>query len=128
MTSAGRVLVVDDEADLREVIGEVLGAAGYEVTTAASGAEALSLLDSRRFDVVTMDLRMPGLSGRETLEKMRRVAPEVVPVVVSGYATPDDRRAVAALGAYDVVAKPFDIDRLLQSVAGAMHAGERVTS
>jgi len=122
MTTRGRVLVVDDEEDLRQVIGEVLGAAGYEVTTAASGTEALQLLRSRHFDVVTMDLRMPGMSGRETLEVMRRVDPKLVPIVVSGYATPDDRKAVAALGAYDVLAKPFDIDRLIRTVAAAMKA------
>jgi len=125
MTTKGRVLVVDDEADLRDVIRGLLAAEGYEVSTAASGVEALRLLGAHPFDVVTMDLRMPGMSGRDTLAELRRIAPDLVSVVVSGYSTPEDDAAVRALGAYDVIAKPFDIDRLVTTVAGAMGEARR---
>ncbi|MGZ5967565.1 MAG: response regulator [Polyangiales bacterium] len=119
--NAGRsVLVVDDEQDLREVIGDLLDAEGYDVTTAASGDEALRLARARHFDVVTRDLRMPGLSGRDTIAALRRIDPRTVPIVVSGYATPEDTKACRVLGAFDVLPKPFDIERLISVIGDAM--------
>jgi DNA-binding NtrC family response regulator len=128
MTESRRVLVVDDEADLRHVVQEILGAEGYDVTTAASGSEALRLMRANHFDVVTMDLRMPGLSGRDTLAMMRDVAPDAVPVVISGFLTPDDTNAVRMLGAHAVLAKPFDIDGLTATVAEAMEKARASSS
>ncbi|MBI2387988.1 MAG: response regulator [Deltaproteobacteria bacterium] len=126
--SCGRVLVVDDEEDLRQVIGDLLDAEGYDVTTVGSGDEALRLARSNHYDVVTMDLRMPGLSGRDTLAALRHIDPATVPIVVSGYATPDDATAVRELGAYEVLSKPFDVDQLVAVVGGAMSAHRSTTS
>lgn len=116
----GRILVVDDEEDVRHVIRDLLAAEGHEVTTAATGGEAVRLARTRRFDVVTMDLRMPGMSGRDALAELHRTDPELVSVVVSGYATPLDSAAVRQLGAYEIVAKPFDIDHLIRVVDSAL--------
>lgn len=128
MTGPRRVLVVDDEDDLRHVMKDILGAEGYDVTTADSGIEALRLMRERHYDVVTVDLRMPGLSGRETLAAMRHVAPDAVPIVVSGFVTPEDRNAVQALGVHAVICKPFDIDRLLATVDDAFRAARSAQS
>lgn len=119
MTGPRSVLVVDDEDDLRHVLRDILGAEGYDVTTAANGMEALRLVRERHFDVVTMDLRMPGLSGQQTLAELRRIARDVVPIVISGYVTPEDKNLAHALGVHAVVCKPFDIDRLLAVMADA---------
>lgn len=118
--SPARILVVDDEEDVRHVIRDLLAAEGHEVTTAASGDEAVRLSRKRRFDVVTMDLRMPGMSGRDALAELHRSDPDLVSVVVSGYATPMDAALVRSLGAHDVIAKPFDIDRLIRAVDSAL--------
>jgi CheY-like chemotaxis protein len=119
------VLVVDDEDDVREVIGEVLREDGYDVCSVANGADALAMATQTHFDAVTMDLRMPGMTGRETLEALRKLAPSVPVVVVSGYATRDDTKACRCLGAFEVLQKPFDVERLLAVVQAAIAAGRR---
>jgi CheY-like chemotaxis protein len=122
MTDRARVLVVDDEADVREVLAEVLCEAGLEACTAADGAAALELARRIDFDVVTMDLRMPGMSGLETLAALRRIDANVRIVVVSGWLAKSDLRQCEALGAFDVVAKPFDLDQLVEVVRAAAAA------
>lgn len=111
---AARLLVVDDEQDVREMMSAVLSFQGYEVTAVADGAAALAAAQSERFNLATIDLRMPGLSGRETLAALRRVAPRTAAIVVSGYVTTDEARACRALGAFAVVAKPFNVDALVR--------------
>ena len=79
---ARRVLVVDDEQDVRDLLTCMLSSEGYEVTTAADGAQALPAATAGSFDVATVDLRMPGLNGRETLAALHRLAPGM-PVTVA---------------------------------------------
>ncbi len=122
MTERARVLVVDDEADVREVLAQVFREAGLEAVTAADGATALALAQGAAFDVVTMDLRMPGLSGLETLAALRGLGTDARVVVVSGWLAKADVRACRALGAFDVVAKPFDLDQLVAVVREAAAA------
>jgi CheY-like chemotaxis protein len=124
-----RILVVDDEPDVREMMCTVLAAEGYEVVAVEDGLQALSAAQRTRFDLVTMDLRMPGMGGRETLSRLRALDPVIQVLVVSGYATPEDSEACIALGAHAVVRKPLDLPRLLGFVEHALarlsHAGPR---
>jgi CheY-like chemotaxis protein len=115
-----RILVVDDEPDVREMMCAVLADEGYQVVAVEGGLQALLAAQRTRFDLATMDLRMPGMGGREALRELRALDPEIQVLVVSGYATPEESEACMALGAYAVVRKPVDLDRLLALVEHAL--------
>jgi CheY-like chemotaxis protein len=117
-----RVLVIDDEEDVRELIAELLGAEGYAVATAPDGQLAVEAVRATHFDVATLDLRMPGMSGRETLASLRAVDPGLAVIIASGYVTDEDRQVCGALGACEVVTKPFSVARLLAVVDSALEA------
>jgi CheY-like chemotaxis protein len=108
------VIVADDSLAMRDVLHEVLDAAGYEVTTVASGARALEAMAGRIPDLVITDLLMPGMSGFSLRAAMlRRAELASVPVIVlSGYW----QRPGETLEAAEVITKPLSIDRLLESV------------
>jgi CheY-like chemotaxis protein len=118
-----RVLVVDDEPDVREMLEAVLGGEGYQVTTVPDGETALAAARSTRFDLATMDLRMPGMSGREALAALREIDPQLPVLVISGYATPEEATACLALGAIAVVSKPFGVASLLERIDRALAGG-----
>ncbi|MBW3612878.1 MAG: response regulator [Chloroflexi bacterium] len=112
------VLVVDDSADMRGLLREVLEQSGYEVVTAPSSGKALTLMSERVPDLVITDLMMPGMSGFALRSLMlRRVELAAVPVIVlSAYwARPGE-----TLDAVAVLTKPVDLDRLLEAVEGAL--------
>ena len=112
----GRLLVVDDDAEVRELLEEMLRSHGFDVATAANGDLALQAIAHRMPDVVLLDVVMPGLSGVEILEALRTVAPRVKVIIVSGAATPVQRMRTLALGAFDYVFKPVNTAHLLRSI------------
>ncbi|HLO28441.1 MAG TPA: response regulator transcription factor [Anaerolineales bacterium] len=107
MSPEGHILVVDDEASLRQTLARILQRAGFEVTTIASGGEALALLAQQLFDLVYLDIRMPDMSGLEVLKTIHAKNPEL-PVILFT-AQPDLSSAVEALrrGATDYLLKPL---------------------
>jgi DNA-binding response OmpR family regulator len=111
-----RVLVVDDDADVREYLRDLLQDNGFDVATAASGDEALQEFSRRAPDVVLLDVVMPGLSGVEILQAIGTIAPRVKVIIVSGEATPVQRMRTLALGAFDYVFKPVNVAHLLRSI------------
>lgn len=117
--SRPRVLVVDDEEDVREMMASILSDVGYVVTTVADGAAALAAVKRDPFALATLDLRMPGMSGRETLVGLRAIAPDMPVVVVSGHVTPAEAQACVAHGAFAIVRKPFSLKVLLATVERA---------
>ncbi len=119
--SVERVLVVDDDPDIRLLLRLELSAEGYSIAEAADGAAALQALKAEAFDVVLLDMMMPVVDGWEVLRTIdRSTAPPVV--VVTALATHDQRHLVdlLELGAFDVVVKPFDPGWLVQLVAEAL--------
>ena len=106
--SRRRVLVVDDEPDVREVLVEYLQGKEFEVLGAASGREALGRISEFRPHIVLLDISMPGLSGVETLQRIKDLAAETVVVMVSGQGDEAIARQTLALGAADYVMKPVD--------------------
>ena len=107
MNSGGHILIIDDEAGLRQMMARVLQRAGYEVTTAANGKDGLALASELTFDLLYLDIRMPGLNGLEVLKIIHAKFPDL-PVVLFT-AQPDVHSAVEALrrGATDYLLKPL---------------------
>jgi two-component system, chemotaxis family, chemotaxis protein CheY len=119
----GRVLVVDDEPQIRKLIRLTLAKAGYAVVEAADGAEAIDLMTSRKdsamFDVVICDIRMPKVNGSEAVSYLRRQFPSVIVMVLTGF--PDTKMAISLLKQGIIyIPKPVDGEKLLGFVARAM--------
>ena len=116
----GHILIVEDEASLREITAERLSEHGYRVTQADTGETACSLLADFAFDLVITDLRLPGMDGMAVIEKARELYSEIVAVVVTGYGTVPDAVAAIKRGASDFVTKPFQFDHLLHILASTL--------
>lgn len=116
----GHILVIDDELGMRVGCQRALQGEGYRVDTAADGQEGLEKLESDRFDLVLLDMMMPGISGLEMLERISALDPDLVCVVITGYATVELAVQAIKKGAYDFIAKPFDSDTLLLTVDQGM--------
>jgi len=112
---AKRVLVVDDEAQMRRVLRASLMVHGYHVVEAASGEEALETLNNERCDLVLLDLNLPGIDGIDTCRAIRSTS--AVPVIVVSIRDSEkDRAAALAAGADGYVAKPFSFDAILSRI------------
>jgi CheY-like chemotaxis protein/two-component sensor histidine kinase len=110
----GRLLVVDDDVRSQSAMSKVLRARGFDVTVAASGPLALTLLESASFNVILSDIMMPGMDGFEFIRQSRLTGAKVTPIIaVTAKAMPGDIESCLAAGANDYLAKPVDIDRLL---------------
>ncbi|MEZ5063277.1 MAG: sigma-54 dependent transcriptional regulator [bacterium] len=119
MTKA-RILIVDDEASIRESLARVLEYEDYAVSSAPDGPRALELLAERRFDLALLDIKMPGMDGLEVLERARKLAPDLVCIMVSGHGTVQTAVEATKLGAYDFLEKPPDRDRLLLTIRNGL--------
>jgi two-component system response regulator HydG len=115
-----RVLVIDDDAGVRESMGRMLRAAGYTVQMASTGEEGFELARGDAFDVILSDMRMPGLSGIDVLRKLRDVRVDASFLVMTGFGTVDTAVEAMKLGAVDFVQKPFFRDELLMRVRSAV--------
>ncbi len=122
------ILLVDDEARLADVTAVALEELGYHVLTAASGAEALALLDGEPVDLLLTDLRMPGLSGHELMLAARRLRPQLPVVVMTAYSSVKDAVQVIKEGAFDYVSKPFEIDDLDKTLKNALKLSDVLAS
>jgi two-component system phosphate regulon sensor histidine kinase PhoR len=107
-----RVLVVDDELDIREASERILSRIGFHLSTAARGDEALQIFERARPDIVLLDLKMPGLDGMEVLQRLRELDPSILVIVITGYATVETAIEAMKQGAYDFIPKPFEPDQL----------------
>jgi len=115
-----RILIVDDEESIRDVLRQLFEYEGHEVETAASGAAALAGLDGNRPDAVFLDVKMQGMDGLEVLERIRASSPGIPVVMVSGHATIDTAIEATRRGAYDFLEKPLDTDRLLLTLRNVL--------
>lgn len=120
MTAAGRILIVDDEEPVREVLAEYFAGQGYAVESAGGGAEALEVAGRTRPDLVLLDVRMPGMDGMEVLRRLRELHPEVAVIMITANEDVALARQTLKIGAFDYVAKPFDFDYLDRAVAAAL--------
>jgi two-component system response regulator PilR (NtrC family) len=115
-----RVLVVDDEVSIRELLDITLRQEGYDVTLADGGEAAIRALDEAVFDLVVTDLRMRGLDGLAVLRAVKERAPETAVLMVTAFAPTDTAVEAMKLGAYDYLTKPFKLDELRLTIASAL--------
>jgi DNA-binding NtrC family response regulator len=120
MAKKGSILVVDDEEVMRDVLDSLLTAEGYEVELARNGEEGLDKFQQRAFDLVLLDVSMPGIGGLRTLEELIKLDSEVVIAMITAYATFDTAIAAMQRGAFTVIPKPFDNREILRLVAGGL--------
>src|SRR5512139_1074827 len=116
----GSILVVDDENAVRHSMTSWFRKDGYDVSAAANAAEALHLMRERTFDVVLLDIRMPGMDGMELQEHIHNVDPKIAVIMITAFASVDTAVRALKQGAFDYVTKPIDPDELSHLVKRAL--------
>ena len=114
------ILVVDDERSQREILELILAGEGYDVTMASSGEAALKFVQDRRFDLVLTDLKMTGMSGLELLEKLTAFDKSIMVILLTAHGTVDSAFEAKELGAFAYLQKPYDREKLLDTVGRAL--------
>ncbi|MCC6502395.1 MAG: sigma-54-dependent Fis family transcriptional regulator [Deltaproteobacteria bacterium] len=114
-----KILITDDDMDLRELLTEAVKNWGYEVSVAKEGDEALRKLRMERFDIVITDLMMPGMDGLALLQKIKELDKEILVIIITGYATIETAVKAIETGAYDYITKPFRLDELMIVIKNA---------
>ena len=120
MRNKGHLLIVDDEAIVRDSLSKWFHEEGYEVGSAESAAEALTRLAEQRWDLALVDIKMPGTDGIELQRRMREIDPEMAVIIMTGYASVETAVQALKSGAYDYVTKPFDPDDIAHTVSNAL--------
>jgi signal transduction histidine kinase len=118
--AAERILVVDDELNIRSTLAEYLALSGFEVDAAESGTQALDLLSRTAYDLVVSDVRMPGVDGISVVEWMKETCPSVPVIIMSGHATVESTLRALRLGAYDYLLKPFTLDEMQRTIGNCL--------
>ncbi len=118
--SAPKILVVDDELSMRELLEYMLTNEGYAVTCAETGREAISVLEKNHFDLLLCDIRLGDITGLDVLRASKKQNPDNVVILISAYTTTETAVEAMNEGAYDYVPKPFDKDELLATIAKAL--------
>lgn len=107
-----RILIVDDEPIVRESLRDWLIDAGYSVTTAETGEQALEIVAEEDFGLVILDVRLPGKTGIRVLQEMKEMKPETKAIIITAYSSPEIRNEATRLGAGHFLAKPIAPDQL----------------
>ena len=119
-TSRGRVLIVDDELAVRDSLGRWFAGEGYEIGVAGSGREALAAIQEKKWDLALIDIKMPGMDGMELHKRLRDADPDLIVVIMTGYASVETAVQSLKRGAYDYITKPIDPDELIHLVSKAL--------
>jgi two-component system nitrogen regulation response regulator NtrX len=115
-----RVLIVDDEPGIRAALSQLLEYEGYDVRAVSSGKEGIATYETFRPQLTFLDVKMAGIDGLETLKRLRGADPAAVVVMISGHASIQDAVEATHLGAYDILEKPLDTDRILVTLRNAI--------
>jgi two-component system response regulator PilR (NtrC family) len=115
-----RLLVVDDERSMRELLSIVLRREGYDVTLAENGRAAIEHLGRARFDLLISDIKMPDMSGVDVLREAKRIDQDILGIMITAFASADTAIEAMRLGAHDYLSKPFDVDELKIKVRSAL--------
>jgi len=110
------ILVVDDQFSDRETLKAMLEDKGYRVATANDGVEAIEMVKSRHYDIIFLDVRLPGMNGIETFEQVKVIDPEAIVIMMTGYTEEDLVKGAINEGAYICIYKPFDMGKVIELV------------
>lgn len=111
-----RVLVVDDEDDLRTLLTDIVIKAGYEAATASDGEEAIGMVKKTKFDVALLDIQMPNKSGIEVLKFIQENSKETKAIILTGYADLKHAMEAREFGAQDFISKPYKLEDVLTTI------------
>jgi DNA-binding NtrC family response regulator len=114
-----KVLLVDDEVDFLDTLSERMRTRGMEVSTSSSGAEALKKVEQESYDVIILDLMMPGVDGLEALKILKEKRPELQVILLTGHASVEKGIEAMKLGAMDFLEKPADLSQLTEKIKKA---------
>jgi DNA-binding NtrC family response regulator len=120
MSEHAVIHIIDDEPIIHEVLSQLLTSEGYEVVLSSSGEEAMEKHTTETYDVILLDLLMPGLDGIEVLKAIKKIDPLAVIIIITAYASVESAIAAMKLGAYDYVQKPFKHEELLLTIQRAL--------
>ena len=118
MNSKGSIMIVDDEVGPRESLRMILKPV-YDVHAVESGHEAIDFVTRAQVDLVTLDLKMPGMSGIDVLQEIKKMKPDIEVIIVTGFGTLDNAQDAVRLGAGDFISKPFNVPDVIAMVAKA---------
>lgn len=122
-----KILIVDDEASIRNTLKEILEFEKYDVDEATDGIQCLGKLKKSKYDVVIMDIKMPKMDGMEALERVQTISSDTPVIMISGHANIDTAVDAVKKGAFDFISKPPDLNRLLITVRNAMDKSSLIT-
>jgi len=114
-----RILLVDDEVEFTENMTRLLEGRGYHVTAVNSGDSAIKALSEDRYDVMVLDLKMPGMDGIATLREVKKLQLLTETLILTGHGAIDTALEAVKLGAYDYLTKPCEVDELVEKIEGA---------
>jgi two-component system, NtrC family, response regulator HydG len=120
VSTRGKVLIVDDELVVRDSLDRWFASEGYTTRAVGSGKEALSAISEAEYDVALLDIKMPGMDGMELQSRLRDIDPELMVIIMTGYATVETAVQALKKGAYDYITKPVDPDELSHLIGKAM--------
>jgi len=115
----GNILIVDDEPSILRALEGILGDEGFQVIDARDGEEALTLIQEKHFELVLLDIWMPGMDGIQTLQRLKALQPSLYVIVMSGHGNIETAVKATKLGAFDYLEKPLSLDSVLSSVHAA---------
>ncbi len=114
-----KVLLVDDEKELLEIMSDRMEARGMKVTTANSADKALAIIKKETFDAIIMDFQMPGMDGMAALKSIKNLKPELQIILLTGYGTVEKTVEAMKIGATDFIQKPADLEALTEKIKKA---------
>ncbi|MBU4119195.1 MAG: response regulator, partial [Proteobacteria bacterium] len=117
---AKTILIIDDEASIRDSLSGILADEGFHTRLAEDGLQGLSLLEEERVDLVLLDIWMPGLDGMEVLQKIKESYPDLPVIMISGHGTIETAVQATKMGAYDFIEKPPSYDKIILSINNAL--------
>jgi len=120
-----KILVIDDEEGLRFLFKGILGSEGYTVLTASNGFSGIRINEESNPDIILLDLRMPGLSGIETLRRIREKDEDVIVIILTAYGDAETVREAADLNVYEYMSKPFHNETVKEIIKEALASAER---